>query len=68
VCRYAERSPSATAAGEPSPDKANEQRISDSRRKQKGRRLLAGGSGLGHVAAIKKHLHQSVDHLQQSSL
>ena len=37
-----ERSPSATAAGEPSPAEAKEQRISASHPKQKGRRLLAG--------------------------
>ena len=37
-----ERSPSATAAGEPSPAEAKEQRISRNRRKQKGRRLLEG--------------------------
>ena len=38
--------PSATAAGEPSSGETEEQRISRNRREQKGRRLLAAGSGL----------------------
>ena len=43
----AQRSPSAKAAGEQSPDEARDRRIPRSRPKQKGRRLLAAGSGLG---------------------
>ena len=42
----AERHPSATAAGEPSPAEAKKQQISRNRRKQKGRRVWAAGSGL----------------------
>ncbi|HLH52937.1 MAG TPA: hypothetical protein VKY92_04905 [Verrucomicrobiae bacterium] len=42
-----ERPPSATAAGNPSSDETKKQRISGSRRKEIGRRLLAAGSGLG---------------------
>src|ERR1035437_2444691 len=41
-----QRSRSATAAGEPSPDEASEQRIVLSHLKQKGWRLLAGASWL----------------------
>ena len=44
---FAERSRSATAAGEPSPDSTGEQRIPPSFRKRKGRRLLAEASLLG---------------------
>jgi hypothetical protein len=47
---YAEQSRSATAAGDLSLDEAREQRISHSQRKGKGRRLLAGASGLGSMA------------------
>jgi hypothetical protein len=47
--RSAQRPPSATAAGKPRSDETREQRTSPNRRKRKGRRLLAGGSGLGHL-------------------
>jgi len=46
---YSQRSPSATAAGEPSSAGANEQRISQTLRERKGRRLLAAGSGLNVI-------------------
>jgi len=51
----AQRSPSATAAGEPSSDEAGEQQISSNSRKQKGWRLLAAGSGFGF--SIGQELH-----------
>src|SRR5258708_1126011 len=63
---FAERSPSATAAGEPSSDEAKKQRISGSRRKQKGRRLLAAGSGLGDVFVTILSLPKSPNKTQRT--
>jgi len=48
----AERFPSATAAREPSSNEAREHRISPSRRKRKGWRLLAAGSGLAALSLL----------------
>ncbi len=48
----AERPPSATAAGESTPDEAKDRQTSTTAREQKGRRLLTAGSGLGLSSSV----------------
>lgn len=52
VVHKAQRKRSATAAGEPSLDEAKEHQISKGRRRQKGRRLLAGASWLANSLSL----------------
>jgi hypothetical protein len=67
----AHRPPSATAAGEPSPAEPKEQPTSFRRRRQKGRRRLAAGSGLAPTGldccceSITQKPHQQIPHQQR---